>query len=242
MSITSINSLFDLTGKPALITGGGGGIGLACARALASFGASVLPTDISEKYLDEGIRALKQAGAAVGGICADISDPSQAEDIINAAKPLGGIDIFINSAAVTNRKQVLDMTDKEWLDIINTNMNGAFYMGHAVAKQIIKQERGGKVIYIVSTGAYRASVNFGAYSASKAGIVMLLKTLALELAPYKICVNAIAPTATETRFTYDYYLKNPGKKKAVILNRPLGRIAVPEDYMGTAVFPVVKGF
>lgn len=236
MNDTITKSLFDLTGKTALITGGGGGIGLACARALANHGASILLTDISEKYLNEGIYALKQDDAVVSGICADVSDPYQTEDIINAAKPLGGIDIFINSAAITNRKQVLDMTDKEWLDIINTNLNGAFYLGRAVARQMIRQERGGKIIYIVSTGAYRASVNFGAYSASKAGVVMLMKTLALELAPYKICVNAIAPTATETRFTYDYYLNNPDKKKAVINNHPFGRIAVPEDYMGTAVY------
>ena len=236
MSTINNENLFDLSGKIALVTGGGGGIGLACARALAINGASILLVDISEEYLHEGINALKADGVNASGICADVGDSSNSEKIINAAKPLGGVDIFINSAALTNRKPVLEMTNEEWLSIINTNLNGAFYLGRAVAKQMIQQERGGKIIYIVSTGAYRASINFGAYSASKAGVVMLMKTLALELAQYKICVNAIAPTATDTRFTYDYYAKNPDKKKAVIQNHPFGRIAVPEDYMGTAIY------
>ena len=100
----------------------------------------------------------------------------------------------------------------------------------------MEQQRGGSMIYVVSTGAYRANVNFGAYSASKAGVVMLAKTLALELAPYQIRVNAIAPTVTETRFLGDMYQVHPEKREAAIRNHPLGRIATPEDYMGTAVY------
>jgi len=236
VSNVNIKEIFNLKGKNALITGGGGGIGLACARALAYQGASILLADISEKYLSEAVNTLKEEGANVSGICADIGVSCQAEKIIDAARHLGGIDIFINSAAVTNRKPALEMSDEEWLEIINVNLNGAFYLGRAVGKHMIEHGRGGKIIYIVSTGAYRASKNFAAYSASKAGVVMLMKTLALELAPYKICVNAIAPTATDTRFTADYYAKNPDIKEAVVKNHPFGRIAVPEDYMGTVIY------
>lgn len=236
MSNVDVKELFNLRGKTALITGGGGGIGTACARALANQGASVLLVDINEVYLDEAVNALKAEGAAVKGICADISNPFQAEKITEAAVSFGGIDIFINSAAMIKRKPVLEMSDEEWLEIINVNLNAAFYLGRAVGRHMVERGKKGKIIYIVSTGAFRASKNYGAYSASKAGVVMLMKTLALELAPYKICVNAIAPTATDTRFTADYYSGNPGVRDSVVKNHPLGRIAVPEDYMGTVIY------
>ena len=92
------------------------------------------------------------------------------------------------------------------------------------------------MVFIVSTGAYRAGVNFGAYSASKAGVVMLANTLALELAPHRIRVNTLAPTATDTNFTADYYQQNPEALRSTIANHPLGRIALPQDYQGTAVY------
>ncbi|MPN03689.1 2-dehydro-3-deoxy-D-gluconate 5-dehydrogenase [bioreactor metagenome] len=157
-----------------------------------------------------------------------------------AAKQAGGVDILVNSAAVTNRKTLVEMTEAEWDRIITTNLYGAYRVGKAVAQLMIEQGRSGRMIFIVSTGAYRAGVNFGAYSASKAGVVMLMKTFALELAPHGILCNAIAPTATDTNFTADYYQQFPEKREAVIKNHPLGRIARAEDYQGTVVYLASK--
>lgn len=228
--------MFRLDGKIALVTGGANGIGFACAKALASFGADIILVDIDDKGIVEVENKLKDLGGRVCSFLCDVSVAEEVAELIAKAREFGGIDIFINSAAITNRKTVLDMTQQEWSKIIDVNLNGAYYMGKAVGQLMAEQNRGGKMIYIVSTGAYRASANFGAYSASKAGVVMLMKTLALELADHNICVNAIAPTATDTKFTEDYYLKNPDKKQAVIKNHPLGRIGQPEDYMGTSVY------
>lgn len=228
--------LFDLRGKKALICGGARGIGFSCAKALAMCGADIILADCLSIEMEDSAEVLSSYNVRTETIRCDVSDRDSVEAMASNVDRSGGIDIFINSAAVTNRKQILDMTDDEWLRIINTNLNGAFYLGRAIGKSMIKHDKGGRIIYIVSTGAYRAGINFGAYSASKAGVVMLMKTLALELAPYGILCNAIAPTATDTKFTSDYYQLNPEKKEAVIKNHPLGRLAIADDYMGAAAY------
>ncbi len=228
--------LFDLHGKRALVTGGARGIGLACAESLAEAGASLVLVDRLESELMQAVSDCRRKGFFTDGIVCDVSSHKSVDEMIEEAVKSGPIDIFINSAAITNRKPLLAMSDDEWDRIVSTNLYGAFYLGRAVGDLMVRQGRGGKIIYIVSTGAYRASVNFGAYSASKAGVVMLMKTLALELAPHGILCNAIAPTATDTQFTAEYYAQNPDKKEAVIRNHPLGRIAVPADFKGTALY------
>jgi Dehydrogenases with different specificities (related to short-chain alcohol dehydrogenases) len=234
------NDLFSLSGKRALVTGGANGIGFAVASAFCRYGASVIIADYSESALRDAGRKLSKEGFCVDTVFCDVSSVESVNAMVECVKNKGGLDIFVNSAAVTNRKTVKEMSIAEWQKIINTNLNGAFYLAKAVSELMIEQKSKGKMIFIVSTGAYRASAKFGAYSASKAGVVMLMKTLALELAGYGICCNAIAPTATDTNFTKDYYEANPEVKNAVIKNHPLGRIAVPEDYQGAAVFLASK--
>ncbi len=232
--------LFDLTGKTALVTGGANGIGLACAKALAEAGCSLLLADYDKQALDAAVNDCRSHGWKVQGLFCDVASSESVAAMAAAAKQAGGVDILVNSAAVTNRKTLVEMTEAEWDRIITTNLYGAYRVGKAVAQLMIEQGRSGRMIFIVSTGAYRAGVNFGAYSASKAGVVMLMKTFALELAPHGILCNAIAPTATDTNFTADYYQQFPEKKEAVIKNHPLGRIARAEDYQGTVVYLASK--
>ncbi len=231
-----MNNLFDLRGKKALVTGGARGIGFSCARALGEAGASILLADMREAELREAKVALESEGISVATFMCDISESESVQDLSEKVRQTGGTDIFVNSAAMIDRKPLLEMTDEEWSRIIITNLNGAYYLGKNIGKFMVEQGRGGRIIYIVSTGAFRASENYGAYSASKAGVVMLMKTLALELAPYGILCNALAPTATDTKFVSDYYAANPGKREKVAKNHPLGRLAIPEDYMGTIVY------
>lgn len=236
----SVEEMFRVDGKTALVTGGAGGIGLACAKALASAGADLILADIDGGRLDAAAEEIRRENGPSGGrfltaVC-DVADMRSVETLMGQAREFGGVDILIHSAAVTNRKQLLDMTEEEWNHILTVNLNGAYHMGKQVGEFMTRQGRGGKMTFIVSTGAYRAGVNFGAYSASKAGVVMMMKTLALELAPWGINVNAIAPTATETRFTEDYYRENPQAKERTRANHPLGRLGRAEDYMGTALY------
>lgn len=231
-----MEKLFDLSGKYAFVTGGAGGIGYAAAMALAQYGAKVTIADYNSELLKESVEKAKQEGIAFNSISLDVSDEKSVIEAVEKQKRLGGIDILINSAAVTIRKKIEDLETSEWNRIINTNLNGAYYIGKHVSELMIEQNRGGRIIYIVSTGAYRASAKFGAYSASKAGVVMLMKTLALELAEYNILCNAIAPTATDTAFTAKYYEENPAIKESVINNHPLKRLAMPEDYQGIVLY------
>lgn len=224
-------NIFSLQGKTALITGGAQGIGLACAQGLASYGADIILVDISEDSLKEALHVLPKAKIIV----CDVSNGKSVERMMKIINKRV-IDVFINSAAITNRKPILEMTDEEWDHIIAVNLGGAHHLGKAIASHMINHKTQGRMIFIVSTGAFRASVNFGAYSASKAGVVMMMKTFALELAPYHILCNAIAPTATDTAFTRDYYEKYPDKRRKTEENHPLGRIGRPEDYQGAAIY------
>ena len=125
-------------------------------------------------------------GVNAEAVTADISKPESIDELRKAVRNFGGVDIFLNAAAITNRKTVLDMTFEEWKAVIDVNLNGAYLVSRMAAEEMVSQGRGGSMIFIVSTGAYRANINFGAYSASKAGVVMLAKTLALELAKDRI--------------------------------------------------------
>ena len=227
---------FRTDGKITMITGGAGGIGFACAKALAYAGADLILVDKNQQALESAGAKLSEGGFRCMTAVCDVSDRNSVKQVMEQARRFGGVDILIHSAAVTNRKELLDMTEEEWKELLAVNLNGAYYVGTQAAALMKEQGRGGKMTFIVSTGAYRASSNFGAYSASKAGVVMMMKTLALELAPWKIHVNAIAPTATETRFTEDYYREHPEVKERVRANHPLGRLGAAEDYMGTAVY------
>ena len=232
----SVESMFSLKGKIALVTGGAGGIGFACAEALAEAGAELILVGRTQKSLDEAKSKCDAKGYKCTTVSCDVSSTSDIDRLMEVVREVGGVDVFVNSAAITNRKKLLDMTNEEWDKIMSVNLYGAYYIGKAVANEMIAQGRGGRMIYIVSTGAYRASVSYGAYSASKAAVVMMVKTFALELAEYNILCNLIAPTATDTAFVADYYAANPDRKAAVIKNHPLGRIAVPDDYKGTVLY------
>jgi NAD(P)-dependent dehydrogenase (short-subunit alcohol dehydrogenase family) len=228
--------LFSLSEKRAVVTGGAGGIGFACAQALGLYGASVLLVDRDGSTLANAKHQLEAQQVLVDTFCCDVSDSNRVNDLATTISKSGGVDVFFHSAAITIRKKVLDMSEDEWRSIIRVNLDGAFLVGRAIASAMVRQDRGGSMVFIVSTGAYRAGVNFGAYSASKAGVVMLANTLALELAPHRIRVNTLAPTATDTNFTVDYYRQNPEALRSTIANHPLGRIASPQDYQGTAVY------
>lgn len=229
-------NMFDLKGKTALVTGGAKGIGLAIAEGLGEAGANVIIADINEEALQLGLSHLRDAGINAMSIKVDVSSHESVRSMVARIRESGGVDIFVSSAAITNRKILSDMTDEEWDRIMKVNLYGAFFAGTEISRLMIDQGRGGRMIFIVSTGAYRAGEKFGAYSASKAGVVMLMKTFALELAKHGILCNAIAPTATDTDFTRDYYAANPDVLKRVTANHPLGRIANANDYKGTAVY------
>ena len=180
----------DLSGKVAIVTGGAMGIGYAIAARLAEAGAKVL-------VADKDAAAAEAAAAKLDGIAisADVSDGAQVEAMVaKAVSEFSGVDILVNNAGIYPTVPALAATKEDFEKILHVNLIGAFLAAQAVAKQMIVQGRGGKIINITSIDAlHPSSIGLAFYDASKHGLWGFTKNLALELAPHKIWVNAIAP-------------------------------------------------
>ncbi len=225
-----------LRNKVAVITGARRGICRAIALGFAEAGADVAVCDIiDEGELTEVAEAAKRLGRRVVAIKADISKKSDAERIVKTTTDqLGAVDILLNGAAVTRWVSILDMSEEDWDAFIDVDLKGYFLCSQAAARIMMKQKRG-NIMNIASTASFKALANRGAYGIAKAGVVMLTKVLALELAQHNIRVNAFAPAMVRTEFARPIW-GDPALRKVQEGKTPLGRIADPEDMVGTALF------
>jgi NAD(P)-dependent dehydrogenase (short-subunit alcohol dehydrogenase family) len=190
----SFGELFDLKGKVAAITGGGSGIGFASARRLAEAGAAVLIADISLETGKKKTEELADNGYKVDFVKCDVTQESDAASMVNAAvKTFGGLDIMVNNAGIYPLKPITEMDAETWDRIMNINMRGLFFCCLRASQQMIKQGRGGRIINIASASAFHPTAGFTAYDSTKSGVWMLTRTLAVELAPYRIRVNSVSP-------------------------------------------------
>jgi len=229
-------SIFDLTGKIAIVIGGSGGIGHTLAVALAKAGADVV---VSSRRLDklepvaEEIRALGRKSLAIS---ADVTQEQSVDDMVELVlKEFPRIDILVNTAGLIIRKPAESIPIDEWQKVMDVNARGTFICCQAVAQTMIKQ-RAGKIINMSSVrGAYGDRLGAVAYSPSKGAINTLTKTLACEWAKYNILVNAIAPTIVETDLTRGA-LADPAFAQRIKARIPLGRWATPEDIVGPTLF------
>ncbi len=229
-------SIFDLTDKVAIVTGGSGGIGHTLAVALAKSGADVV---VSSRRLDklepvaEEIRALGRKSLAVS---VDVTQEQSVADMVtHVLKEFPRIDILINTAGLIIRKPAESIPVDEWQKVMDCNARGTFICCQAVAQTMIKQHAG-KIINMSSVrGAYGDLLGAVAYSPSKGAINILTKTLACEWAKYNILVNAIAPTIVETDLTRGA-LTDPAFAQRIKARIPLGRWATPEDIVGPTLF------
>src|SRR5207248_8411220 len=215
--------------KVVLITGAQQGIGRAMAVEFAGAGA-----DIAVNWLDDEAAAQEVAGAVraqgrrVALVRADIGDGGQIRAMVaEAERALGPIDILINNAGVFPRVPFLDLSERDWDFVLGVNLKGSFLSAQAVAKSMVAGDRAGSIISLSSGAAFRGSPRGVHYCASKGGIVSMTREMALELAPHRIRVNAIAPGLTDTA------QPRYGSSEAEIAQAgralPLGRIAQPED-------------
>jgi 2-deoxy-D-gluconate 3-dehydrogenase len=225
---------FKLTGKVAIVTGASRGLGQGMAIGLAEAGADVaLVASSSTDATAEKIRAL---GRKVSQIKADLLDPRVIPHIVNTTvKELGGIDILVNNAGTIRRAPLLEFSEKDWDEVIQINQKSLFFLSQAVAKQMVAQGRGGKIINIASMLSFQGGIRVSSYTASKSAVMGLTRILANELAAHNINVNAIAPGYMETDNTTA--LRADSKRNAEILARiPAGRWGSAEDLQGAAVF------
>jgi NAD(P)-dependent dehydrogenase (short-subunit alcohol dehydrogenase family) len=224
-----------LAGKVALVTGAQQGIGKAIALAYGREGASVvinyLDNQAAAEEIASQIRALGQRAVPMAG---DVARAADVRRMVEAGESLGGIDILVNNAGIFPRVEFLDMTEVQWDEVLNVNLKGTFLCTQAVAQKLVERGRTGAVINLASSAAFRSSPRGVHYVASKAGIVGVTRATALELAPYRVRVNAIAPGTTDT--AQPRYGMSEEELQAAGRQVPLGRMGTPEDVADLAVF------
>jgi 2-dehydro-3-deoxy-D-gluconate 5-dehydrogenase len=232
-----MTSLFNLTGKAALVTGGNGGIGLGIARGLAQAGARVAIIARNAAKSDAAAKTLaEEIGVAPLVLSADVSSPQQVDAVVDQAKKgLGRIDILVNNAGISIRNLPQDLTPDEWHKVMDVNLTSAFLVSKAVYPHM-KQVGGGKIINIGSMTSYFGASYASVYATSKGGIVQLSKSLALAWAADNIQVNALLPGWVETALTDGARKHVPGLYERVLARIPAGRWAKPEDMAGTAIW------
>jgi 2-deoxy-D-gluconate 3-dehydrogenase len=227
-------SLFDLSGKVAVVTGANTGLGQGIAIALARAGADIAA--VGRTTPDETSAAVRQAGARFLFVEAELESTAPiAHIVVTVEENLGPIDILVNNAATNRRGDALDISEADWDAVVDTNLKTAFFLSQATARAMLDARRGGKIIQIASLRSFQGGSRVAPYTASKSGLLGLTRLLASEWAAHGINVNAIAPGYFETRNTED--LRNdPVRAKAILERIPAGRWGVPSDLAGAIVF------
>ena len=234
----TIENLFNLNGKVAIVTGTSRGLGKVMAIALAKAGANIVGVGVSD--MSETKEEIQKVGRQFLEIKADLTNTKSVDKIVSeTVKKIGGIDILVNNSGTIRREDAINYTEKDWDDILNLNLKTLFFLSQKVAKQFMKQETGGKIINIASMLSFQGGIRVPAYTASKSGVMGLTKALANEWAKYNINVNAIAPGYMATDNTKQ--IREDEKRSQEILDRiPSGRWGTPEDLAGAVVFLASK--
>lgn len=233
--MTALPSAFDLTGKLALVTGGGSGLGFAIGRGLACAGARVVLNGRNRDKLDAAAAAMMRDGIDVHVAPFDVSDAAEVDaGIADIVRALGPIDILVNNAAVNNRRPLEQFELADWRALQAANLDGPFLLTRAVIASM-KSRRRGKIINICSLASDLGRAGIVAYAASKGGLKMLTRALAVELAPHNVQVNGIVPGFFRTGM--NAALIDDAEFSAWVERRtPAGRWGEPPEIAGAAVF------
>lgn len=219
----------------ALVTGAGSGIGRGIAVALATDGWQLAVLGRNTESLAETLAEARPDGTSALALTADVRDPDAvAAAVAEIERELGPIDALVNNAGVQRLAAAVDVTESDWDDVLDTNLKGAFFCAQAVGRSMIARGQGA-IVNVASAAALAAVADRTAYAASKAGLLMVTKTLALEWAPFNVRVNAIAPTFVETalgRATLD----QPGLREEIVDRIPLRRLATVDDVVAATRF------
>jgi gluconate 5-dehydrogenase len=228
--------LFDLTGRTALVTGSSRGIGKVLAFGLANAGAHVVLHGRDKTALATARAELEAAGASeVRTVAFEVTDPVAVRSAVTKLEwDTGGIDILVNNAGIQRRAAFTDFSVSDWDDLVATNLTSAFLVGQQVARAMITR-RHGKIINIGSVQSQLGRPGIAPYAATKGGIVMLTKGMCADLAPYGICVNALAPGYFATELT-SALVADQEFSAWVRTRTPAGRWGQVEDLIGTAVY------
>jgi NAD(P)-dependent dehydrogenase (short-subunit alcohol dehydrogenase family) len=225
-----------LKGKRALVTGAGSGIGRAIARGFAAEGAAVIVADLIRDRARETTESLLAAGHSAYAVQADVSRKQQVDAMIQTAiDQFGGLDTLVCGAGISPMTPFLDISEEEWDRVIDINLKGPFLCGQAAARHM-KGAGGGVIINITSQLTEVAQPKSVHYVASKGGAKMMTKGMVLDLARFKIRINAIAPGLTNTAMTRLDTAEGWAEHEEFMSHIPMGRPGLPEDMIGAAVY------
>jgi len=233
-------SLFDLSGKRALITGATRGLGMSIAKGLAKAGANIIINGNNSDRLESALRDYKDSGISVNGYLFDVTNESEVKKYIETIeKEIGPIDILVNNAGNIKRTRVVEMEVSDWEDVLKTDLTGPFIMSKYVGINMIKRNEG-KIINMCSMMSEVGRDTVSAYAAAKGGLKMLTKNLATEWGKYNIQVNGIGPGYFATTQTAPLRLKDHPFNEFIIRRTPAGRWGEPDDLQGVAIFLASK--
>ncbi|MDE3057000.1 MAG: 2-dehydro-3-deoxy-D-gluconate 5-dehydrogenase KduD [Bacteroidota bacterium] len=228
-----MNTLFDLTGKTAIVTGASTGLGAGMALALAEAGADIVL--VSRNGSAGTKKEIEKKGRNTLDVVADLSATSQIHMIVEKTLlEFGKIDILINNAGIIRRTPAIDFSEKDWDEVMAVNAKTVFFLAQAAAKDMMKR-KDGKIINISSLLAFQGGILVPSYAASKGAVAQITKALANEWAQHGINVNAIAPGYMATNNTRPLQ-DDPARSKAILDRIPAGRWGKPDDLKGTVVF------
>jgi 2-deoxy-D-gluconate 3-dehydrogenase len=225
---------FKLNGRVAIVTGAARGLGQGAAIGFAEAGADVAVVDVLPT--DDTAHKVRALGRRVCQVPADLMDRASVQRVVDATvKELGGIDILLNNAGIIRRAPLLEFSEKDWDEVIKLNEDAVFFLSQAVARQMVKQGRGGKIINIASMLSFQGGIRVPSYTAAKSAVMGLTKLFANELAPHRINVNAVAPGYMATDNTAPLRA-DPARSSEILGRIPAGRWGEPEDLQGALVF------
>lgn len=222
--------------RVALITGAAQGIGAATALALAAAGWDIAVTDLAAGDLGATLAALGKTAARVAAAPLDLRNADSIERAVAAAEAdLGPADLLVNNAGVTLRKSAVAVTRAEWQEVIGVNLAGTFFMTQALARRWIAAKRPGAVVSIASAHGMLGFADRSTYGISKAGIVQMTRSLAIEWAPHGIRLNAVAPGTVETP-SRAQFLADPEARARMLGRIPMGRFGTAEEVAAAVVY------
>jgi NAD(P)-dependent dehydrogenase (short-subunit alcohol dehydrogenase family) len=228
-------NIFSLEGKTAVVIGGTSGIGRTLSLGLADAGADVIASARRQEQVDETAAEIERRGRKTLRLCADVCSRASLEQLLAASlQRFGKVDILINCAGIIKRMPTLNMPEKEWSDVLDTNLTGTLRACQIFGKPML--ERGyGRIVNIASLNSFVALNQVAAYAASKSAVVSLTRSLAVEWSRKGVTVNAIAPGVFRTALNADL-LDNTPRGQELLSRTPMGRFGKTEELVGAAVY------